>query len=132
MKEFLGNIIGPVGITPPDSCLKAFNEQFSNALRTEWSLKGRNYEAIFYRDNLEHIALYHSDGELLEYKMSLPPDYLPEAIKGELEEMGEIMNSVLINKGNGVEYEIILRDKSLARHLVMLTGVGRIIERRQL
>jgi hypothetical protein len=132
MEQLLENLIQGNRFTPPGHCLKAFNGQFRDAVRTEWTEKETGFEVIFYKDNLEHIALYDADGTLVEYKMSLPPDFLPDAIKTGVRGRGEIMNAMLVNKGNGIEYEIIIRDKTLTRHLLLLTDLGKVIEERSL
>jgi len=132
MDQLLEHLIEGTRFTPPDPCLKAFRKQFRGAVGTDWSEKGSGCEVIFYRDHVEHIALYKPDGELVEYKMSLPPDYLPDAIKTSLEGRGEIMNVVLVNKGNRIEYEIILRDDALTRNLLLLSDLGRVIEEKKL
>ncbi len=86
------------------------------------------YEAIFYKENLEHIAHFDLSGNLTEYKLFLPKEFLPEAIKSYLESKGEIMNVVLNNKGNCIEYEAIVRDKNLTRSLILLSDLGKILE----
>lgn len=130
MEQLLENLINENRFTPPDHCLKVFNDQFRGAVRTEWIEKANGYEAVFYKDNLEHIALYRPDGKLIEYKRSLSPEYLPDAIKTSLKGQGEIMNAVLVNKGNSIEYEIIIRDKTRIRNLVLFSDQGRVIEER--
>lgn len=127
MNEFAKMIFDGNRITPPEICLNAFQENFSGALNIEWSEKDSHYEAIFYKDNIEHIARYSKDGKLDEYKMTLPANLLPELIKQKLEEKGEIMNTLMINKGNCVNYEAIIRDKNQNRHLVLLSNLGKVI-----
>lgn len=132
MEPLLENLKRSGGTTPPESCLASFSEHFDAALNIEWFEKENGYEAIFYRDRVEHIALFLADGALIEYKMFLPPEYLPTAIVEQVEGMGEIMNAVLINKRNTIEYEIIYRDASLTRHLLLLTDLGKVLEERAL
>lgn len=132
MENFLKNMIDGNGINPPEICLNSFNRNFENAINIEWFNKNNQFEAIFYKDNIEHIALFNTSGELLEYKMNLPVDYLPRAIKKDVEYKGEIMNAVLKNKGNTIEYEVIIRDAELNRHLFLLTDLGKVIEEKRL
>lgn len=124
MNKFLKNVIEGNGITPSAIFLHAFNQNFENAVNVEWYDKGEFFEAIFYKDKMEHIAIFNLTGRLLEYKLYLPEGYLPEPIKKRVEEKGEIMNAVMRNKGNMVEYEVIVRDKELIRHLITLSDVG--------
>jgi hypothetical protein len=128
MSDFLKNVIEGNGITPSEICLQSFNQHFKNAINVEWFNKEDYYEAIFYQNDLEHIAIYSLSGVLKEYRQNLPSDYLPESIKKIALENGEIMNSVLKNKGNSLEYEIITRDKQLIRYLLIISDVGKIIK----
>ncbi|MBN1598045.1 MAG: hypothetical protein JW894_07105 [Bacteroidales bacterium] len=132
MDDFLKKVIEGSGIEPSTVCLDAFNQNFENAVNVEWFSRGEYFEAIFYKDNLEHIAMFNLNGGLIEYKVNLPKEFLPETIKNMLEEKGEIMNVVMINKGNTVEYEVIVRDKELNRILVIISEIGRIQEERKL
>jgi hypothetical protein len=132
MEDFLKNFVDGNRIQPPKVCLNAFNEKFGGSINVDWYEKPNRYEAIFYKDNLEHIAIFTTSGEMTEYKMYLPPSFLPEAIKSSLETKGEIMNSVLKNKGNRIEYEAIIRDTNLIRYLIILTDLGKVIRERQL
>jgi hypothetical protein len=128
MKAFKKRIVEGNNFLPSDVCLKAFSQNFENAINVEWSTRENFFEAVFYKDSLEHIALFSSSGSLMEYSVNLPSKYLPESIKSNVEKKGEIMNTVLRNKGNQIEYEVIFRDKSLNRHLVILSDVGKIME----
>jgi hypothetical protein len=128
MEDFLKNVIQGSNITPPKVCLKAFNLNFSDAINVDWFNRESYYEAIFYKENLEHIAYFDLSGNLTEYKLFLPKEFLPEAIKSYLESKGEIMNAVLNNKGNCIEYEAIVRDKNLTRSLILLSDLGKVLE----
>jgi hypothetical protein len=119
-------------IQPPDSCLQQFNDNFRGAINIEWFEKGDHYEAIFYKDDIEHIAYYNKKGSLESYKMFLPTKFIPESIKRMLERKGEIMNVVLINKGNSINYEVIIRNQNLCRYLILLTDLGKVISEMQL
>lgn len=132
MDNFIKRVIEGNGITPPDICLESFNLNFENAINVDWFDRKTYFEAIFYKDNLEHIASFDISGTLTEYKLFLPKEYLPEAIKSFLESKGEIMNVVLINKGNSIEYEAIIRDANLIRFLIQLSELGKIIEEKKL
>lgn len=132
MEQFLKNLIQGSRINPPQSCLDAFNMHFEGTVNTEWFKSDASFEAIFYKDNMEYIALFTPDGILDSYRMFLPVGYLPEFIKNSMESYGEIMNCVLINKTNTIEYEIIYRDKTMARHMIRLTGLGGMLDERPL
>ena len=130
--NFLRKVIKGTGITPTALCIEAFNLNFRNAVNVEWYNKGDLFEAIFYKDNIEHIALFNTDGILQEYTQYLPEGYLPESMKNILETRGEVMNSVLKNKGNTIEYEVIYRDKELNRYLINFSDIGKVLEEKRL
>ena len=127
MEDFLKKVIEGSGIPAPESCLLSFNTNFINAINVEWFKKENHYEAIFYRDNLEHIALFDFAGDLMEYRQNLPVHYLPEHIRETAAGKGEIMSSVMRNKGNRLEYEIIVRNKELNRFLLTFSDNGNIV-----
>lgn len=128
MKDFLKRVIEGTGIPPSEACLQSLNDNFNEAFNVEWFSKEGYFEAIFYRHNLEHIALFSLDGALLEYKQNIPAEQLPEYIRSTVLSKGEIMNSVQKNKGNIIEYEFIVRDKLLKRYLIILSDMGEIKE----
>ena len=128
MKDFLKKVIEGSGVSPSVVCLNSFTDNFEDAINVEWFRRDGYFEAIFYRNNLEHIALFSLNGILKEYKKNLPPEHLPEAIKNLALSKGEIMNAVLKNKGNSLEYELIFRDAALKRHLLILSDAGELKE----
>ena len=128
MEELTKRICRGLGIIPPAACEKSLQLNFRNCMNIEWHTMGEDFEAIFYKDNLEHMATFTPDGSLMDYKIYLPAEYLPEVIKGFLETRGEIMNALLKNRGNCIEYEIILRDTEKKRHLLLLNEFGKITE----
>ena len=78
-------------------------------------LKNHIYEAIFYLNDVEHIAQISDKGVLLEYKKNLWPDELPDVIKKAGNSFGEIMNGIVIYKDEEVFYEVIIRNEKLDR-----------------
>ena len=130
--NFLNKLIRSQGIKPTRICLDAFKHNFKNAVNVEWHDKEDCFEAIFYKDQIEHIAIFHKSGTLLEYKLYLSDEGLPEKIKNIFKTKGEIMNALLRNKGNTIEYEVIYRDKDLNRFVVLLTDLGQVLQERKL
>jgi hypothetical protein len=128
MQKFLKNIFKGNGVLPSDACLQSFNDNFPDAINVEWYSKDGYYEAIFYRNTQEYIASFNLTGVLLEYRQNILIEFLPELIKNIALEKGEIMNSVLKNKGNTLEYELIVRHKSLKRQLIVFSDIGDILE----
>jgi hypothetical protein len=132
MEKFITNFIEGSQVVPPGAVDTSFNENFPNAINVEWFRKNENFEAIFYKEGIEHIAIFDMNGTLAEYKMYLPDGFLPEKLKKTLEKKGEIMNSVMINRGNSILYEIIFRDSDLVRYLVVVNEMGIIETEKQL
>jgi hypothetical protein len=127
MEKFFTSLIKGLSAMPPEEISRSLYANFPEALNIEWYKKEDVYETIFYKDSIEYIALFDNQGVLLEYKMNLPHVFMPEKIKTELEKIGEIMNVVLINKGNCITYEVILRDTELKRSLLLLNEWGDIL-----
>ena len=132
MKNFLRRVIEGNGVLPTEICLKSFTENFKDAINIEWFNKEDHFEAIFYKNNLEHIAVFSLSGVLIEYRLNLPTDYLPEPITKNALAKGEIMNAVMRNKGNMIEYEVIVRDTVLDRHMLLFSDIGGLIEEKKL
>ena len=99
----------------PDEAKKQLEKCFPHAKNIEWEIKNDICEAIFYLNDVEHIAKLTKDGILLEYKKNLWLDELPENIKKAGNSFGEIMNGIVIYKGNDIIYELIVRNENLDR-----------------
>jgi len=132
MDDFIRKVIEGNGILPSEVCLQSFNLNFENAVNVEWFHWESHYEAIFYINNQEHIAIFSLTGELKEYSKNLSSDYIPEPIKIKALLKGEIMNSVMKNKGNSLEYEMIIRDKQLKRYIQIYSDTGNLMEEKML
>jgi hypothetical protein len=132
MNSFINNLIEGNSITPPEVVLNNFRKIFENAVKTEWHQRADYYEALFYNANIEHLALFDGQGILREYKMYLPEGHLPSVISSAVPEGCEIMNKVLINQGNSINYEIIYRDKNLKRYLLLLNETGSVLKQQNL
>jgi hypothetical protein len=126
MSNLIERFILGTGITPPSQFEEALKLNFENAANVEWFRLGEGYEAIFYQDNLEHLACFDSDSLLINYKVNLPEEFLPVFIKETVEGKGEIMNVVLINQGNHIVYEVIIRSSPTDRFLLILSHLGKI------
>ncbi|WP_163325372.1 hypothetical protein [Draconibacterium mangrovi] len=132
MNDFLKKIIKGNGVIPSEVCQKSLKQNFEDAVNVEWFNKDNHSEAIFYKNETEYIAIFNLSGKLLEYKHNLQEDHLPTAIKNRITSMGVIMNLVVKNKDDILEYEVILRDKDLNRYLIILSDTGSIIEETKL
>jgi hypothetical protein len=132
MEDFIQKVINDTTNTPPLSVNDAFAQKFALAQNIDWHLVSGNYEAIFYLNQFEHIAIFTPQGALVSCKIFLEIHHLPVNLKQLLETRGEIMNVVLINKGYDIEYEVILRDNQLTRFVVHLNYWGQILSEKQL
>jgi len=101
--------------TIPGDVKKQLDNCFPNAKNIEWEIKNNICEAIFYLNDIEHIAQISKKGDLLEYKKNLWPDELPDAIKNAGVCFGEIMNGIVIYRGAEIFYEVIIRNEKLDR-----------------
>jgi hypothetical protein len=128
MMNFFSKIFGDSIFSPPDVVKNSLKERFPSVINVEWNKTAENYEAIFYKDNIEYIANFDRSGVLIVYKMFLTEGFLPEKIKSTMKGKGEIMNVVMINKGNSITWEIIYRDKELIRYLMLFNEIGVILE----
>ena len=80
-KTFLENIFDGDNFQPSASIEKSFMQSFEGAINIEWLEYEEHLEAIFYKDKVEHIALFSKDGILQEYRKSLPEGYLPYNVR---------------------------------------------------
>lgn len=132
MNEDFVKALKKEGIKPPKECIHSLQSNFMDSSGVEWHEQGVNYEAIFYKDDLEHIALFNPHGQLIEYRRMVPQGFLPYGIRKFIKNKGEIMNRVLLNRGNEILYEVIYRDKSNTRFALLLTDLGVVKEQKVL
>ena len=125
--NFIEKLIKGERKEPPFDVVQSFTSSFPEAVNIDWYEEGDRYEAVFYLNSIEHIALFDSEANLLQYKMSLQEQNLPGLILQKAYEKGELMNAVLINSGNNIRYECILRDKDLKRWLLLYDDSGNVL-----
>ena len=101
--------------TIPEVVKKQLEFCFPKAKNIEWEIKNDVCEAIFYLNDVEHIAMISKKGDLLEYKKNLWPGELPDNIKKAGSTHGEIMNGIIIHRGEAIFYEMIIRNEKLDR-----------------
>lgn len=129
---FLKILSGSKGTNIPQPVKEAFIKQFDNPLNTEWSKAGKHYEAVFYKDELEHIARYKTDGELLSLKINMQLDTVPGLILNTVSEHEELMNAIAIHEKGKILYELIVRDEELIRYFLLVSSSGEVIEKEKL
>lgn len=116
----------------PESVKKHFSEHFADTLNTEWQQTGDLFEAVFYKDELEHIASYQKDGAFVCLKINQPLSALPEKITGVAAKYGELMNAILIECNDFREYELIIRDAELIRYFLLVDENGTVKRKEKL
>jgi hypothetical protein len=129
---FLKILSGSKGINIPLPVREAFNKQFDNPLNVEWVKAENHYEAVFYTDELEHIASYQNNGEFLNLKINLQLDTIPEPVRETVNAHGELMNAIAIHEESSVQYELIVRDDALTRYFLLVNSLGKVLEKERL
>jgi len=128
--KFFENLLSGNKLSPSQKIKKNLLNHFNDAINIEWTKKEKNFEAIFYCQNLEYIAQFSASGDLLEYKINLPSQKLPQNIINQINNEGEIMNSVVIHSSSKTLYEVIVRNRELVRFVLVVNDEGSILERR--
>ena len=132
MDKLFINLTDKNSVTPDQKIEKAMFRHFPDAVNIEWFCENGAFETIFHLDNMEYIAHFDSAAKLLDYRVNLPLNMLPDAIGKSLDPEKELMNLVEIHKGNSVFYEIILRNKELVRFVALYTYAGDKLEEKKL
>jgi hypothetical protein len=128
MKFPFSNIFKSHSKQIPGAVKKQLENSFRGAKNIDWEIKKDIFEAIFYLNDVEHIAKFANEGTLLEYKKNLWFNELPEPVKKAGDTFGEIMNGIVINRDNVLFYELIIRDSKLDRYVYLFDDKGKLIE----
>lgn len=133
VKNFFQKILSGNKVIPVPATVKtSFSKQFVEPLNIEWHKTGEQFEAVFYMDDLEHIARYKADGEMTCLKINLPLDGLPETVRAAAQGHGELMNAISILCDEKQKYEVIVRDKDLNRYFLLIRTNGEVAEKEKL
>jgi hypothetical protein len=124
MKKFFHELLRGNSYAPPAEVQNALYKNFHEPLSIEWFTREDHFEAIFYMGKREYLARFRPDGSMMDYKINLPAEALPEKIRRSAGSKGEIMNAVVIHEGEKVSYEIIYRNESLERFLTIINQEG--------
>ncbi|MBE0651084.1 MAG: hypothetical protein IH595_09605 [Bacteroidales bacterium] len=116
----------------PVSIEKSLLNFFPHAINIEWNGTGEYFEALFYSDEVEHIAKLNKKGSLMEYKKNIRITEIPDAIRAKATEQGEIMSAICIFPEQAVRYEIITRNEKLERDLLLMDDQGNLLEKKQM
>ncbi len=132
MKNIFSKIFKFSTVSLPKEVTDAFMAKFGESINTEWLETDNFYEAIFYLEEIEHIAHFDASGKLLNLKKNLSVSSAPEHIKQKASEHGEIMNVIEISEEEIVGYELIVRDEALIRFSLLLNEKGGLIHKSKL
>lgn len=130
--DLFKKIITVTTIRVPQIVKESMKLIFTSAKNIEWSRHKSLFEVIFYHDDLEKIARFDTDGTMLEYRINLPLDRIPHAIKKKAATEGEIMNCIEFHSVDTVRYEFIVRNKELIRYLLLTDKKGEKIKKEKL
>jgi len=132
MKHILSKIFKFSTVTLPAAVKIAFAEKFGESLNVEWLQSDDFYEAIFYLEEIEHIARFDSTGKILNLKKNLSIQATPLHIKEKAAKHGELMNAIEICEDEIVGYELIVRNETLIRFSLLLNEKGGLIHKSKL
>jgi len=129
MKNILSKIFKFSSVTLPPLVIDSFSKKFGESINVEWIQTDDFYEAIFYLEEMEHIARFDSTGKIINQKKNLPIHSTPQHIKDKAAVHGELMNVIEICEAEIVGYELIVRDEALIRFSLLLNEKGGLIHK---
>jgi len=116
----------------PEHVKTGLSRYFPDAINIDWEHKKNIFEAVFYLNDVEHIARFSKKGELIEFKKNLWINELPKTITDKCKKEGEIMNIIAINRGKNQFFEVIIRDLRLKRKLLLFDQSASLISSHKL
>lgn len=129
MIEIVKNIFKSFKRETPEIVQKQLLLKFPKALNIDWYSIGDLYEAVFYLDDVEHIAKISKEAKLIEYKKNLRESDVPEVIKLYCQNQGEIMSAIVIYSDAEIKYEIILRNTEQIRNMFLFNQSGKLLKK---
>lgn len=132
MKNILSKLFKFTNVNLPPPVKGAFSEKFGESINVEWLQIDDFYEAIFYLEDIEHIARFDASGNILNVKRNLSIHDIPPQIKEKAAQHGELMNVIEISEEQIVAYELIVRDETLTRFSMLLNERGGLIHKSKL
>jgi hypothetical protein len=128
MKKNIFNIFKSNTKSVRSKVKKSLLAHFPDAINIDWTVTDDSFEAIFYVEEIEHIAKLSKDGLLLEYKKNLWLDEVPDWVSSKAAEHGEMMSAIIIFSGKKIKYEIIIRKKDFNRFLLIFDNLGNLLK----
>jgi hypothetical protein len=119
-------------IQPSKQVRQSLLLRFPKARSVEWTNQTDYWEAVFYENKIEKIAKFSNDGALVEYRVNQTGNEMPDSVIKALGDQFEIMNCIGIHTSDSVQYELIVRDKTLTRFLFIFHQTGKIVRQEKL
>ena len=132
MKNIFSKIFKFSNVSLPPEVKDSFEEKFGGSINVEWLQTDDFFEAIFYHEDIEHIAHFDSSGKLHNLKKNLSLNATPPHIKEKASQHGELMKAIEISEDEIVGYELIIRDEALIRFSLLLNEKGGLIHKSKL
>lgn len=124
--DFFSKIYRDSKTGPSRKIREGLSKRFPDARSVEWNNQNGVFEAIFYDQDLEKIARFDPDGKLIECRINLSPEDIPATVKASIDRDLEIMNCIVADNNASIFYELIVRNQSLARFLIIVDESGEI------
>jgi hypothetical protein len=124
--DFFSKIFGDGKTGPSRKIREGLSKRFPDARSVEWNNQNGVFEAIFYDQDLEKIARFDHEGKLLEIRINLSPEDIPATVKASIDRELEIMNCIVADNNTSIFYELIVRNQSLVRFLIIVDESGAI------
>ena len=132
MKNIFSKLFKFTNVNLPPPVKIAFSEKFGESMNVEWLQIDEFFEAIFYLEDIEHIARFDNTGNIINVKRNLSIHSIPAHINEKATKHGELMNVIEISEQEIVAYELIVRDESLTRFSLLLNEKGGLIHKSKL
>jgi hypothetical protein len=124
--DFFSKIFKDSITGPSRKIREGLSKRFPDARSVEWNNQNDVFEAIFYDQELEKIARFDPEGKLIECRINLSPEDIPATVKASIDRDLEIMNCIVADNNASIFYELIVRNQSLARFLIIVDESGEI------
>lgn len=130
--DLFKKILQVATVRVPHVVRESMKNNFPSAMNIEWCRNKSLFEVIFYQDDIEKIARFDTDGTLLEYRINIQLENIPEGIRTNAATEGEIMNCIEIHSVDRLKFEFIVRDPDLVRYLLLTDDSGKRIRKEKL
>lgn len=124
--DLISKIFGDSKTGPSRKIREGLSKRFPDARSVEWNNHKGVFEAIFYDNELEKIARFDHEGKLIECRINVSSGDIPAIVKASIGNELEIMNCIVADNNASIFYELIVRNQSLVRFLIIVDEGGAI------